>query len=276
MLRDRARSAAILVPPLLVAIWLGGPWVFAVVAIGTGLAAREVFRLLEAAGHASFSALGTVLAIVVATADLLAPISGGSGFLLAGVGMVLVGSAALTRPDPREGLASFATPVFGALYVSLLGFVARLGATGPTVPTGSPLSWLGAERGWILVLVLGVWVYDTGAYVAGRRFGRHRFMTHISPAKTVEGVVGGALACVLVSMLMVWGLGQAAIAGAVLGLVIAASAQAGDLTESMLKRAAGAKDSGRLIPGHGGMLDRVDSFLFAAPAVALYVVAVFR
>lgn len=276
MLRDRARSAAILIPPLLVAIWLGGPWIVAVVAVATAIAAREAFRLLEAAGHSTFPALGTILAIVVATADALAPIAGGSAFLLAAVGIVLVGTAALTRADPRDGLVSFATTTFGALYVGLLGFVIRLGEAGPPVPATASLGALGAQRGWILLLVLGVWAYDTGAFLVGRRFGRRRFMTHLSPSKTVEGVGGGALASFLVCAILVAALGQSAFWGAILGLVVAAAAQAGDLAESMLKRAAGEKDSGRLIPGHGGLLDRIDSFLFAAPAVVLYVVVLFR
>ncbi len=276
MLRDRARSAAILVPPLLVAIWLGQPWITLVVALAAGLAAREAFRLLEAAGHPTFPALGTVLAIVVAIADTLAPGSMGGSFLLAGVGIVLVGTAALTRPDPREGLVAFATTTFGALYVGLIGFVIRVGQSAPAVPAGAALGWLGAERGWILLLVLAVWAYDTGAYFFGRRFGRRRLMVHISPGKTVEGVAGGALTCFLASAILVAALGHNAFWGAILGLVVAASAQAGDLSESMLKRAAGAKDSGRLIPGHGGLLDRIDSFLFAAPAVVLYVAVVFR
>src|SRR5260221_13853942 len=98
MLRDRIRSAAILVPPLLVALWLGEPWISLVVGLVILIAARETFRLLTAAGHASFPTLGAVLAVVVALGDNVKQLSGGSGLLLLGVGVVLVGVAALSRP----------------------------------------------------------------------------------------------------------------------------------------------------------------------------------
>ncbi|MBI2782280.1 MAG: phosphatidate cytidylyltransferase [Chloroflexi bacterium] len=274
MLRDRARSAAILVPPLLLAVWLGGFWVALLVGIAVVLAGMEAFRLLTAAGHHSMPLLGVVLAVIVALGDTVKELPGGSGLLLAALGIVLVGTGALTRLDPREGLAIFATTTFGALYVGLLGFVARLAATDAPVDPASLLGWLGPNRAWILVLVLVVWAFDTFAYFTGRRFGRRPFMAHISPSKTLEGVIGGLVASALVGAVLVAALGRPWLAGLGFGLVLAAAAQAGDLAESMLKRAAGAKESGTLIPGHGGMLDRVDSFLFAAPVAYFYVVSI--
>jgi phosphatidate cytidylyltransferase len=276
MLRDRARSAAILVPPLLAALWLGGGWILLVVGAATAIGAWEAFRLLTAAGHSSMPALGIVLAVVIALGDSVKVLPGGSGLLLAALGVVLVGVGALTRLDPREGIAVFATTVFGALYVGLLGFVARLASSDAFVDRNAILGWLGPERAWILALVLVVWAYDTAAYFTGRRFGRRPFMQHISPSKTMEGVAGGVTAAVVVGAVLFLAFGRPVLAGAIFGLIVGAAAQAGDLAESMLKRAAGAKESSRLIPGHGGLLDRVDSFLFAAPVAYFYVVAVLR
>jgi len=276
MLRDRVRSAAILVPPLLVALWLGGGWILVAVALATAFGAWEAFRLLTTAGHASMPWLGIVLAVVVALGDSVKVLPGGSGILLAGIGIVLVGIGALTRLDPREGAAVFVTTTFGAMYLGLLGFIARLGSTDAFVDRSSILGWLGQERAWILALVFVVWAYDTAAYLVGRRIGRRPFMHHISPSKTVEGVVGGLAAAAVVGAALMVAFGRPVLAGAVFGLIVGAAAQAGDLAESMLKRAAGAKESGRLIPGHGGMLDRIDSFLFAAPVAYFYVVAVLR
>jgi phosphatidate cytidylyltransferase len=152
--------------------------------------------------------------------------------------------------------------------------VVRLGVAAPEPPTGAPLAFIGGERGWIILLVLGVWSYDTGAYLLGKRFGRAKFLTHISPSKTYAGLVGGLVATTVVVTLVAMLLGEPPLVGLALGPLLGLAAQAGDLAESMLKRAAGAKDSGTLIPGHGGILDRVDSFIFAAPVVALFVIAV--
>jgi phosphatidate cytidylyltransferase len=272
--RDRATSAAVLVPVLLIVLAVGGLALSIAVAIITLLAAREVFALIRSSGQTTLPALGSVLAFTVVIDAAFPDVLEGSGLLLVAVGIVLVAVASFTRPDPRDGLATWMATTFGALYVSMMAFVLRLGHAAPATPATAPLAALGSERGWVLLLILGVWAYDTGAFLVGRRFGRERFLTHISPSKTYAGLVGGIAATTVVVGLLLVGLGQPIWHAAILGPVTALAAQAGDLAESMLKRAAGAKDSGTLIPGHGGMLDRVDSFLFAAPVVTLYVVAV--
>ena len=275
-MRERAISAAVLVPVLLLVLAIGGPLIGAAVALATALAAVEVFRLLRSAGYVTFAALGTALALVVVLDAAFPELLEGSGLLLGAVGIVLVAVGSFSRPDPRDGLAIWMATIFGALYVSLLSFVVRLGHAAPALPAGAPLHWLGSERGWILLLVLAVWSYDTGAYLVGRNLGRTRFLTHISPSKTIEGLLGGVVATAVVIAILLFALGQNPLHALALGPVTALAAQAGDLAESTVKRAAGARDSGTLIPGHGGILDRVDSFLFAAPVVTLYVLALIR
>ena len=275
-MRQRAISAAVLVPVLLVVLALGGVVLAAAVAIVTVIAAVEVFRLLRSAGHEGFAALGTVLALVVVLDAAFPKVLEGSGLLLVAIGIVLAAVASFTRIDPHDGLQAWMATVFGALYIALLSFIIRLGQAAPAVPETAPLHALGAETGWILLLVLAVWSYDTGAYLTGKTFGRTKFLTHISPSKTVEGLIGGVIATTVVVAVLLWGLGQNPLHALVLGPLTALAAQAGDLAESVIKRAAGAKDSGTLIPGHGGMLDRVDSFVFAAPVVTLYVIALIR
>ena len=272
-MRQRATTAVVLVPLLLIVIGIGGFAISIAIALITLFAAREVFSLLKSAGHLALPALGAVLALTVILDATFPEILEGSGLLLIAIGVVLSAVAAFTKQDPRDGLATWMATVFGALYVSMLAFVIRLGHAGPPVAAGAPLEILGPERGWIILLILAVWSYDTGAYLVGKQFGREKFLTHLSPSKTYAGLIGGIVATTVVVGLLLYGLGQSPIHALLLGPLAALAAQAGDLAESMLKRAAGVKDSGTLIPGHGGMLDRIDSFLFAAPVVTLYVVA---
>jgi phosphatidate cytidylyltransferase len=126
---------------------------------------------------------------------------------------------------------------------------------------------------WVGVILLVTWAYDTGAYFSGRAFGHRPFMAHVSPSKTLEGVYGGlALACVA-GLATVPSVGLRPWQGLALGFILGVVAQTGDLVESMIKRQVGVKDSGALFPGHGGVLDRIDSVLFSG--VAAYYAAVF-
>jgi phosphatidate cytidylyltransferase len=163
---------------------------------------------------------------------------------------------------------------FGVAYVGLLlpaiVLVAHLAPAGGSPSTAVGPLGLGSGAAWALTLVLVVWGYDTGAYLTGRRLGRRRLVEHISPSKTVEGLAGGLVAATIAAGIGAFLIGLDPWHPLVIGPLVGLSAQAGDVAESMLKRAAGRKESGFLVPGHGGILDRVDSFLFAAPALAGY------
>ena len=190
--------------------------------------------------------------------------------------LVVAAFAVFLESDVKAGFAAWMATAFAAVYVGMLGALVRLGEVAPPLAGTAPLAQLGAQRGWILLAILLVWSFDTGAYCLGIALGKRKFLSHISPSKSYWGLWGGVVASTAVAVAGLWALGQPAILGFVLGPVIGIVAQAGDLAESMLKRAAGAKDSGRLIPGHGGILDRVDSFIFAAPIAAIFVTALVR
>ncbi len=274
-MQQRLISTAVMVPLVLVVFLLGQPWLTLGLAVVAGLAASEAARLLRTA------TLPVERAVVVAAPPMAVLAMGWGGApdgaaitFVAGV-IVLAGMVAFREPDVRGGFLAWAGTAFGALYISLLAFAAGILAIAPPIPDSAPLHGvLDAGRDWLLVLLVTVWSFDTFAYGCGRTFKRGRFLNHISPNKTWSGVIGGTVAAVIVGGVLTWAAGGGPIGGLILGFVIAVTAQSGDVAESMLKRTAGAKDSGSLIPGHGGVLDRIDSLLFAAPAVFGYLVMV--
>jgi phosphatidate cytidylyltransferase len=283
--RERTLSAFAIVPVVVVAIATGGLGVGLLVLLLAAIAGREAERLLAAAGRPPVPwGLTTGALVLVAVAalpailgsallgrsapmiDLAARLAAIDGVALVGVVTVGLAMAAFVRRDPAEGFTAWSSAAFGAVYVGLLGTVATL----TTIPIGPTSGAIWEERLWIFVLLAGVWAFDTGAYLVGRAIGRRPFFPWISPKKTLEGVLGGLVVAVVAVCLVLALAGQAWWEGLVLGLLLGAVAQAGDLAESLLKRAAGAKDSGTLLPGHGGILDRVDSILFAAPVLVAY------
>ncbi|CAN5492146.1 MAG: phosphatidate cytidylyltransferase [Chloroflexi bacterium] len=275
MLRLRVASAAVIAPVLLLLLIVGQPWLTIAIGLGVLIAARETFRLLDGAGYRGQPAVGAVICLAVVLEASLLPDRPAAAPAVLGLAVVAGAVWAFRRLDPRTGFRVWLATVFGAVYASLFVFLIRILGSAPELAAGAPLAgWLDGGRAWLLLLALTVWAYDTGAYAAGRTLGRGRFLAHISPSKTWSGVAGGMVAAVAASALSLHAVGGPPIAAVVLGPVIGATAQAGDLAESMLKRAAGAKDSGTLVPGHGGLLDRVDSFLFAAPALYLYLLVV--
>jgi phosphatidate cytidylyltransferase len=273
VLRQRTLSVAVFVPPLLIVVALGEPWFGALIAAFVAIGAWEAMRLLRQAGYAVVPLVGIAGALAVAANIAGLPGWGNyEALLVAGV-VAIAGIAAFRERDTTVGLAVWMATAFGALYVGQLGALVRIGQVAPSLPTAAPAFQLGAARGWILLVILLVWFFDTGAYFLGTALGKRKFLSHLSPSKSYWGVFGGLAASTAVAVAGMWALGQPPVLGLVLGPLVGVAAQAGDLAESMLKRAAGAKDSSDLIPGHGGILDRVDSFIFAAPAVAAYVAA---
>ncbi len=131
---------------------------------------------------------------------------------------------------------------------------------------------LSIEPGVFLILfaLIGTWASDSFAYLVGSRFGRYKMAPHISPNKTVEGLIGGIVGAVLLCIVLSMVVGFSTTEGFFMGLLVAIMAPVGDLFESYLKRACDVKDSGNILPGHGGMMDRFDSLLFAAPAVLIF------
>ncbi len=159
-----------------------------------------------------------------------------------------------------ERRVRFQIPLWGALYIGL--FLSYL-----------PLIRMKEEgKFWLLLFFLTIWIGDTASYLVGKAFGRHKLCPKISPQKTIEGSVAGLVGSVLVIIFLKGYFSLSWEKTLILGVFLNVLAQLGDLYESMIKRRSGVKDSGRLFPGHGGMLDRIDSLLFSAPFLYYYLV----
>ncbi len=285
-MRERTLGALVIVPLVGVAFAASPIGIVALALALAVLGGREAARLQAAAGRPTLRggvATGASLLVATAALPLLASADDPAHAALLGrltevsPGLVVVGLAvvAFLRRDPAEGFAAWSATTFGALYVGLLAALAWLAsAAAPAGLNGAAATLLGAGRAWPVLLVAAVWSFDTGAYLVGLTIGRHPFLPWISARKTVEGVAGGLVAATCATAVMLSILGRNPVEGLLLGPLLGAAAQAGDLAESLLKRAAGAKDSGSLIPGHGGILDRTDSFLFAGPLLVAYVILV--
>jgi phosphatidate cytidylyltransferase len=294
MLRTRLLTAGVLGPIILAIVVIGEPWLSVLIGVVAFLALVELVSLLDAAGYEPPQVLTILSGVALTAASLISVNEAGVGGILTTAlvaldppGLVaatliaitlLLAVAAFMRSDPKAGFVTWAMSTFGCGYVGLLlpaiALVAHLPAPSGTATSPVGVLGLGSGVAWTLTLVLIVWAYDTGAYLVGRLVGRTRLVDHISPSKTVEGLAGGLVAATIGA-----GIGAALIGlepwhPLLMGPLVGLAAQAGDLAESLLKRAAGRKESGFLVPGHGGILDRVDSFMFAAPVLAGYALLV--
>lgn len=275
MLHLRLLSAAVLIPLVLVVVALGQPWLVLLVAVAVGLALDELYRLFAIVGHRPVRWAGFLSALLIVLAAYLSPFFSHvvGAALAAAVLLTLTGQ--LARRDRGGALTDWALTLSGAVYVAwtLAHFVLVRELNAPAF---SPPFWralrapeLGSGAWWVFTALLLVWLSDSAAYFVGRRWGRHKMSSYVSPKKSWEGATAGFVTAVAVAVGLVpllelplsypW----AVLLGATVGVV----APLGDLAESLLKRQVGVKDSGTLLPGHGGMLDRVDSLLFVVPVV---------
>jgi phosphatidate cytidylyltransferase len=250
-MRERVLSAVVLVPVVVVVFLAGMPWLAIGVGVLSVLACLEALRLLTLTGLPGAVLPAIVIPPLAVGAMAWTGAPAWTLSLIVAAAVIATAIEAFRRPDPTDGFRAWVGGSFGAVYASLLAFLVGVVTVAPPLPAGAPLAgWFDAGRTWLLVLVLTVWGFDTFAYLSGRTFKRGRFLNHISPNKTWSGVIGGTVAAALIGGALVWGTGGSPLGGALLGLAIAVTAQAGDVAESLLKRAGGQKDSGSLIPGH--------------------------
>jgi phosphatidate cytidylyltransferase len=262
----RILSAVVFLPIFWILVKRFGPLPYEVLlAVAAGLGLYELYALAEARGHRCHRVLGACTAALV-LATFAVPGLPLSAVLAAALFALPV--ASLWRGgDFGRAFGDIGATLFAAAFVGLLfGYLLSLRLLRDAVK--------GDEMGSDLVFLLFfvVWGSDVFAYAVGRLLGRRRLAPGVSPKKTVEGAIGGLLGAILLAFVArAWFLYRLTVRDAVLlGFALGIVGMVGDLVESMLKRGAGVKDSARLVPGHGGLLDRVDSLLYAAPLLYYY------
>jgi phosphatidate cytidylyltransferase len=276
----RTAVAAVGIPIAVGAMYLGGWVLAALLALCAVLAARELFRMAELKRAFPLGIVGLLGAASLIALAAIEPERGIDTPLLT-AGVVVIVLAALTasiwqRGVTGEPLLSVAVTIMGAVYPSLLMFALFL----REIPGRES-----ALHGTAILLfpVVLTWLSDTFAYFAGRMWGKKKLIPKVSPGKTVAGsvgaIIGTPLSAVGYALLLhrfpSWQMGIAE--AVVFGILVSIAAQVGDLGESLLKRDVGVKDSGKLLPGHGGALDRFDSLFFTLPlGYAFFVLVVGR
>ncbi len=255
MLKQRLRSTAVAFPITIAAFWFGEPWFTGLIIVLAVLSSLELYRLtLPERGRKLTSVVGALCAVTLIFARHIE-----DRYVLSLVITLIVALPmifCLFRRQPQGNLLSWAWIVSGAFYIGwLFGYWIDIRA----LPEGRSLA---------LVVVLATICYDSAAYFVGIAWGKTHLAPSLSPKKTWEGAVGGMLgavaACLILKVLLTLSLGVWTLA--LMGIIISVFAQLGDLVVSLFKRNAGVKDAGSLMPGHGGVLDRIGSTIFTAVA----------
>jgi len=258
VLVTRIVSATVLIPLVLGTAYVGGPYFGVLVTVAALLSGYEFYHIMRERGHKPSYVAGLTL-IAVLLIDAYAP---RSGIMRCGVTatVIVLMLWQIFHADTQGFLTNWALTLTGALYVGgLAGHLVSL----RNLPQG---------LGWLLLAFAGTWATDTAAYFAGTYRGRHGFFTRLSPHKTMEGALAGFATGILATAIAGHLLGLVLWQSLLLGVFLVLGVTFGDLAESLVKRQVGVKDSSSLIPGHGGMLDRIDSLLFAGVVVYYFAV----
>jgi phosphatidate cytidylyltransferase len=271
MLKHRVVTAAVSLPLIVLAIWFGDrwPWFTLLIAAAALAGAYEFYRMANFDRREPLLYLGLLWTLAL----VLSPHYSNPDLLPIVVTAVILVSliCLLLRPSPERAFRDWAWTIVGALYVGwMLSYWLNLRG-------------LEDGRNWVYLAMLTTFANDTGAYFIGRAWGKHKLAPKISPSKTREGALGGLICAILAAVVIATILKLISVKlGAsfvftywqimLLGFLVGIFAQFGDLVESLLKRNMGVKESGNLLPGHGGVLDRFDSLIFVGAMVYHYVI----
>lgn len=263
MLHKRVISGLLFLPLFYLITWELPPAYFTgLLAVAVIVGQYEFYRMAQTRGSNPLVFFGTLVGALVIL-ESYHPVSSGAGkFLLAACVMLIMAVRLFSRRPVDGALEDIALTITGVFYVAVLFAFQVLIRTGVD------------GKQWLVFLYFVIWASDIGAYAVGMPFGKHRLYEKVSPKKSIEGLVGALIASAGMALLCrVWfmlpiQLGMSEAIGIALALTVVGTI--GDLAESLFKRAAGVKDSGGIIPGHGGILDRMDSMLFAAPLLYFY------
>ncbi len=280
----RVITSLALIPVIVVFVYLGGWPLFGVAVVVTIIGTREFCQIVSRAGQRPLY-LPTIILALLFVLDAQMTVSGlslpgGAELSRVTISLAILGSLiwlVLTETDARQAISSWAFLFAGALYVGWL-FRYYLLLRGLGAPLATPGSLPGAGLSiapgafWLGLVLIATWLCDTTAYFIGSYFGNHRMIERISPSKTWEGTVAGVTASTLWVAVTGPLLGLGFLDAVGLGLCIGVAAVFGDLAESLIKRGAHVKDASSLIPGHGGLLDRLDSMLFTGVTAYYYLV----
>lgn len=266
----RILTAIVALPILLYTVWSDSPYFFvALTGVAVLLALAEFYGLASKAGCKPQAIPGYAAALVVISSFVFDKPEWIVAALIA-LSITLLGGAVLHPDDMKQSLLSVSASLFGVIYVALLASCLAGVRMAPDAASSSAIPHLASKL--LTMFFASVMMTDTGAYYVGRTLGRHKLAPRVSPGKTIEGAIGGFAMAILTGYIcrLIF-FNEIPISHALaLGGAIGVIGQIGDLAESLLKRGAGVKDSGNLLPGHGGMLDRIDSILFCAPLLYYY------